>query len=335
MSKEDISRNILRTVFRNRRGRAEPHCGTETCEKCLSAHLPSVHATVKAGDPVTFVLPGFPCKSPNPAKVIGALPDMAEEIALSFLAELCNRVQEIYPPGVNLVICSDGRVFSDLIGVHDEQVTAYQTELQRKLSAHRNMLSLFSLDDTPGMQGASHETLRAEFDQAYGESSHAVREKVRAGGDQLMLYRAITRFLFEDALTPEQTRTRSALQRDARKRAYGVIRRSRAWGRLVANHFPNAVRLSIHPQRCGSSKFGIRLTPGNNTWLTPWHAVAVDSPEGFVLRRRDEAERDGARPVRRNGRLSHYESFPPASGVAGPPGDQPVAPLTRTTDSSH
>ncbi|MGH3468408.1 MAG: L-tyrosine/L-tryptophan isonitrile synthase family protein, partial [Thermocrispum sp.] len=192
-----------------------------------------------------------------------------------------------------------------------------------------------SLDDVPHLKGVSYDALRAEFDDNYGEPSHAIREKVRAGGETLVLYRAITRFLFEDALTPQRTETRSALQRSARKRAYGVIRRSRAWGRLVADHFPNTVRLSIHPQRCGSPKFGIRLTPRNDTWLTPWHAVAVDSPDGFVLRRRDEAERHGARPVRRNGRLSHYESPWPASDAGPVSGGRRLAPPTHTTDASH
>ncbi|WP_436318709.1 L-tyrosine/L-tryptophan isonitrile synthase family protein [Streptomyces griseofuscus] len=41
------------------------------------------------------------------------------------------------------------------------------------------------------------------------------------------------------------TGTRSALQRACRQRAYGVIQRGRAWGTLIAEHHPRAVRLSI------------------------------------------------------------------------------------------
>lgn len=263
--------------------------------------------------PVALVLPGFPCKSPNPAKVLGALPDMAEEIALKFLADLCRKIQDVYAPGAHLVICSDGRVFSDLIGVTDRQVTAYQNAIRRMIRRYPQSLSLFSLDDFPGMSSSSYEQMRTELDGTFGEPPQSIREKVRAGGEPLALYRAVTRFLFEDALTPRHSQSRSALQRDARRRAYGVIRRSRAWGALVMEHFTDAARLSIHPQRCGSPKFGIQLTPENDGWLTPWHAVAVTSGGGYVLRRRADVEQEGARLVRRNGRPSHFERTDPGS----------------------
>lgn len=39
---------------------------------------------VGEGDPVVFTLPGFPCKSPNPAKVLGHLPDQGERLSSPF-----------------------------------------------------------------------------------------------------------------------------------------------------------------------------------------------------------------------------------------------------------
>ncbi|WP_168711379.1 isocyanide synthase family protein [Streptomyces sp. RKND-216] len=333
MNPEEISARILRIVFRHRRGAPEPGCDAETCPRCVPAHLPAVRASVRAGVPVECVLPGFPCKSPNPAKVLGTLPDRAEEVAFDFLAGLCRQVREVYPPGMRLVICSDGRVFSDLIGVHDEVVTAYQDEIRRMLARRRPApLSLFSIDDVPGMDSCSYDAMRRALDETHGERPERIREEVRAGGEALDLYRALTRFLLEDSFTPGVSRTRSALQREARRRAYGVIARSRAWGGLVAEHFPRAVRLSIHPQRCGSAKFGIRLTPEDDGWLTPWHAVAVESGDGYVLRRRADTERDGARLVHREGRPSHFvRALPdtPPSVTGGPEALHGPSPLTR------
>jgi len=75
-------------------------------------------------------------------------------------------------------------------------------------------------------------------------------------------------FAVED--TADFTGTRSALQRECRKRACGVIQRSRAWGDLIAEHHPRSVRLSIHPQPIGTPKFGIRLLDAPNAWTTPW-----------------------------------------------------------------
>ena len=133
-----------------------------------------------------------------------------------------------------------------------------------------------------------------------------LKNEVRAGGEPERLYCGITRFLLEDATRPGMTMSRTALQKDCRRRSYEVILRSKAWGALLARHFPEAVRLSIHPQSCGSEKLGIVFTEASDAWLTPWHGVALDVGGRFVLRKRSEAEAMGARLVMREGRPSHY-----------------------------
>ncbi|MFD0527248.1 L-tyrosine/L-tryptophan isonitrile synthase family protein [Kitasatospora arboriphila] len=86
-----------------------------------------------------------------------------------------------------------------------------------------------------------------------------------------------------------------------RRRAYEVVRRSRAWGALIEEHHPRAVRLSIHPQRAGAEKFGLRLLDAADPWTTPWHSCVVHHPDGRrELMHRAEAERLG-RTVLRNG----------------------------------
>jgi pyoverdine/dityrosine biosynthesis protein Dit1 len=84
-----------------------------------------------------------------------------------------------------------------------------------------------------------------------------------------------------------------------------VIQRSKAWGELVETKFPNAVRLSIHPQSCGDKKMGIRLIEPDN-WLTPWHGVAVEVDGRFMLLKRAQAEELGADLVHWDGRPSHF-----------------------------
>jgi pyoverdine/dityrosine biosynthesis protein Dit1 len=60
-------------------------------------------------------LPAFPFKSANKVyKVFGFLPDKAEEIALARLHDMCRRIEEIYSPGAQLVIVSDGLVYNGL-----------------------------------------------------------------------------------------------------------------------------------------------------------------------------------------------------------------------------
>ncbi|MCW7946116.1 pyoverdine biosynthesis protein PvcA [Streptomyces hygroscopicus] len=259
---------------------------------------------VRDGAPIVFTLPGFPCKSPNPAKVLGHLPDQGERLSLAFLNTLCTETERIYPPGARVIICSDGHVFSDLVGVPDDHIDAYSDELRIQISKlGLDRLSVLDLRDVLG--DLPHDTKRAHVGDRYAPALDALRAEVRADDHALALYRGITRFLVED--TADWTGTRSALQRACRQRAYGVIQRSRAWGDLIAEHHPDAVRLSIHPQRVGAPKFGIRLLDAPDAWTTPWHSAALHRADGtWTLMPRAEAARRG-RLVQQDGRASHFD----------------------------
>ncbi|MBP7729984.1 MAG: L-tyrosine/L-tryptophan isonitrile synthase family protein, partial [Alphaproteobacteria bacterium] len=106
-------------------------CRGADCPICSSFHLPKIVSAIKRKTQVTFVLPAFPGKSPNSRKVLGTLPDFAEQLSLNFLGDLCNRVKDYYLPGVKIIICSDGRVFSDIVGIEENNLTAYQIEFNR------------------------------------------------------------------------------------------------------------------------------------------------------------------------------------------------------------
>ena len=68
---------------------------------------------VTAGLPVKMCLPAFPFKSANKIyKVLGDLPDKAEELSLDRLNNMCIRIKEIYSPGAKLTIISDGLVYN-------------------------------------------------------------------------------------------------------------------------------------------------------------------------------------------------------------------------------
>jgi len=116
----------------------------------------------------------------------------------------------------------------------------------------------------------------------------------------------LQRFLFEDRLGVDR-RSRTQIRKSAGADAVELLRRSRAWGRLVAFQFPDAVRLSIHPQPAISDKLGIHLVPTQDAWLPPWHGVALLGEDGFELVKRVDAEAAGARRVEVDGRPSHFE----------------------------
>lgn len=296
----DISTTILNLLLCHHRTTDRTPAPAHAFPHQLRRIAESVHT----GAPVVFTLPGFPCKSPNPAKVLGHLPDQGERLSLTFLDTLCTEIQRVYPPGARVIICSDGHIFGDLIGVPDEHIDAYVDELRTqtdRLGLER--LRVFDLRDVLG--DLSPSAKRAHVHERYAPPLEDLRAEVHAKEHTLALYRGITRFLVED--THHWPGSRSALQVACRQRAYSVIQRSRAWGDLIAEHHPDAVRLSIHPQPVGAAKFGIRLLDAPDAWTTPWHSVALRRADGtWTLMPSKKAARLG-RLVHLDGKPSHFE----------------------------
>jgi len=288
----------------------DARCANQECRRCEAPHLANAAGVIARGEPLEFALPGFPAKSPNSRKVLGVLPDEAERRALLFLDDLCRQIQHFYEPGARVIICSDGRVFGDYVGIEDRHITAYQDRLAEMLTQFRT-LSAYNLDDK--WPGLAFERMREALTNDYADSEDETRRAVKEDPDTQRLYLGMVRFLFEDqkGRSGESNRT---LQNRAKDRAYGVIRRSKAWGKLVAEQFPHAVRLSIHPQACGSAKMGIRLGRTPDAWLTPWHSAAVKIGGGFQLMKRHEAEAAGARVVQVRGENS-YLTFDDVTSV--------------------
>ena len=75
--------------------------------------LPLLEHFVEKSEPIKMVLPAFPCKSINKVdKVLGVLPDLGEELALFHLNGLCESIADVYEPGAEVVITSDGLVYN-------------------------------------------------------------------------------------------------------------------------------------------------------------------------------------------------------------------------------
>lgn len=288
-----------RTTFRN------AACTLAKCHACHAHHIDKVRAAIERDEPIVFVLPAFPGKSPNPAKVLGPRPDMAEQQSLAFLNDLCLGIKTIHAPGARIILCSDGRVFSDAVGISERDVTIYRQDLSALIAEiGADHIATFDLDDV--FVGSGFDEMRTRLMRDYGEAIDGVRSEVRSDADARRLYCGLTRFLLEDAMRPGQTLSKTALQKECRQRAYKVIQRSRAWDALLAERFPQAIRLSIHPQACGGRKIGIHLMETADAWLTPWHCVAVEIQGRFRLMKRRQVESLDAELIFRDGRPSHY-----------------------------
>lgn len=302
---DTIADRVLRYLLRFQRlTTPTADCAHRPCETCLATHRPKVQRFIERNRPVEFVILAFPCKSPNPRKVLGKLPDLAEELSLEFLQSFTEHVSHFYPPGARVRICSDGHVFSDLVGVADDEVSRYRAELQQIITRQGGGIETLGLDDLFG--AGEYPALRDRLVRTHAVPLADLRALVRTNLSRGSLFNGVHRFLVEDqsVLRPELSRTK--IRTLCKGLAYQVIQRSDAWSKRVAEAFPDAVRLSIHPQPCHSAKIGIHLLRTKDNWLTPWHAVALDDGNTISLVKRCDAERLDASLIWRNNRPSHF-----------------------------
>jgi pyoverdine/dityrosine biosynthesis protein Dit1 len=253
-----------------------------------------VHYFTSRNLQIESVLPAFPCKSSNNEKVNGLFPDKGEELALRRLISVCQSIKDIYPPGLKLIIVSDGHVFSDCIGVDDDVVDDYTEKLKYLHSkiienhedktdcigfvslkdlffAHRpkelNRVESY-VDDIglPHYTGSkicddaelSRKFLMAGCDTDAGKLRRDIEQPQHP---RLHLYRGFSRFMTEDLSLQQFCKTLSnkAFKRTVSKVAFEMIKRNDAYSNLVELIFPFHLRLSIHAHTNSGPKFGVRV----------------------------------------------------------------------------
>ncbi|KAF7616902.1 Pyoverdine biosynthesis protein [Aspergillus oryzae] len=251
---------------------------------------------VQHNSTLQLCLPAFPCKSSNPEKVMGVLPDRGEEIALRRLHAFAHKIEQIYPPGARILIISDGHVFSDCIGVDDETVDKYGEHLKvlnRAISIamgedaeqvqFQSLVDLFDLTSpspltSPNLVGMlslpklQHylstnlddiaEFCRRILVAGCQPSGESLRTQIESGDEStLALYRGFSRFMLQDLDRHPLTQSLSRSQRKklATKVSFEMILRNQAYSNLIELMFPDCLRLSIHAHNNSGPKFGIRL----------------------------------------------------------------------------
>lgn len=114
----EISRIILDIIFEYALNKFDD--SRDRLEGGANNFLPVIDHFVAAGTRVETCLPAFPFKSANKAyKVLGNLPDKAEELALDRLNTMCRRIREVYSPGAQVTIISDGITYNGMFAIPD------------------------------------------------------------------------------------------------------------------------------------------------------------------------------------------------------------------------
>lgn len=275
------------------------------CQACELRLTKGVLAFIKHQQPIVLVLPAFPAKSGNRDKTLSALPDLGEQLAIARLNQMAAKISAIYKPGAKVIICSDGHVFSDIVQVSDQAVDEYQQAIkqlcQNKQYQH---IQFFDLYDYYGQKTLPE--IRAQLTENFGQSVSEIRQQVQQVEDEKKLFNGLHRFLYEDLKYFYPSKSRSAIQKLAKDKAYLTIQRSHAWSQLVANQFSYSIRLSIHPHDCHSNKITVQLIKSKNPWATPWHNVVVKTACGIQLLKKAQAIKLGAKLKSANTMDAHY-----------------------------
>ncbi|KAI1749482.1 Pyoverdine/dityrosine biosynthesis protein-domain-containing protein [Xylaria castorea] len=262
---------------------------------------------VNRNEACQMALPAFPCKSPNSVKVGGSRPDMAERIALETLRDFVRNVRKLYAPGAIVHIIHDGHLLSSCIGVDDDVVSEYESDLQELYrsmfdsSTDRQAIKFCSLSDLFFSEPDNMQT----FDQSWildpdllhhpiqtklSETAELARKLVIAScgidrshfrglilaqdGATLKSYRGLSHFMLQDLTGPSFVgQSTSRKKKTASSVAAEMIARNQAYSNLLELLFPNYIRLSIHAHNNRGPKFGIRLFPKDRV-------RAIDDIEG-------------------------------------------------------
>ncbi|EHK42400.1 hypothetical protein TRIATDRAFT_35063 [Trichoderma atroviride IMI 206040] len=256
--------------------------------------LAVIASFVAAGTRVEACLPAFPFKSANRVyKVLGTLPDKAEELALQRLDAMCRRIQEVYPPGARVTIISDGITYNDLLSISDRDTWAYGRAL-RELAAKRKFDNVgFSrikdLLDLPLpetlteiMYIANCTSFRRELLNKYGKDDLDIDAEIANNPDTKLTYLGYKRFLESDLkyIFPQgPERGANEYKRDCKYIAKQMLIRGYAFARAIKHSYPNHLRLSIHESVAGL-KLSICLLNTKTGFTTPWHCSVAQLTDG-------------------------------------------------------
>lgn len=189
--------------------------------------LEQITTRIALSEPVLMCLPAFPFKSPNTSsKVLGSLPDKAEEFALAHLNGLCAAIADIYAPGARLMIISDGLVYNggyllhqrspwhaltvvDLLGVPDSSVWAYGEALRAMVSKQglkhiefSRLKDITTVDMPDKLDQIKYVSNATNFRHAllsqFGDPAFDISSKLREDEDTCLTYRGYIKFLATD-----------------------------------------------------------------------------------------------------------------------------------------
>ncbi|KAL8737192.1 MAG: hypothetical protein Q9181_001918 [Wetmoreana brouardii] len=256
--------------------------------------LNQVKRYVVRGEAVSMSLPAFPFKSPNKkTKVLGTLPDKGEEVALSHLEGLCLAIRDVYEPGANVFIVSDGLMYSDILGISDLEVWRYGQAL-RKMARDQGCdhVRFLRLRNLLGAEGTVEPITEEEYLKdapqfrndllaKYLPEKFDVDAHIAKDADTTLTYRGYIKFLETDLADQGEEETKAQMKKRYEAIAKKMIVRGKAFATSIAKNLSEHVRLSIHPST-EQSKLSMSIIPQIGRSHTPWHGALIRAVDGSI-----------------------------------------------------
>lgn len=259
-------------------------------------------AAFKQTEPIEFIMLGYPFKSSNQRdKVIGTLPDLAEEVSIDQFKRFGAELQQVHPAGARFNFISDGLVFNDQLEIPDSTVDAY-ADAMRDMTRGTPM-TLMSFRE---FYNQPLPTAREKLTEQFGIGPVELEKRILFNPNVNALYRGMKHFM-EEELAAREFPSKRARERAAGKLARSLMFRNEAYSALATHTFPKAIRLSMHPTTNNGEKYSIQLIPSPKAWTSPWHCALVVHSDGVLETiHRADADRLGYTLVYHNNRPYNY-----------------------------
>jgi pyoverdine/dityrosine biosynthesis protein Dit1/alpha-ketoglutarate-dependent taurine dioxygenase len=236
-----------------------------------------------SGSPIRFVLPGFPCKSPNLIdKSFGVMPDLGEAISLKRLHSLAEEINDIYEHGCHISVLSDGTTFNDIVEVPDGTREEYNRKLRELLPSP--IISWFGLRDF--IAGDTEDDTRKNLMKSACLPYRSLDELIRAARSDQHLRAAhdnLCSYLYNDVrLNRSASQSEDDYLHCVSHKAYEMMHRGMALNALIDRSFPDAIRLSVHQYSNEGPKYTFAFMEGAEKVVQPWHSVPVISMSGHI-----------------------------------------------------
>lgn len=285
--------------------RMSPLANDQFEEKGKQVMINKLMTFVSQNKPIKFSIMGFPMKSPNNRdKVIGNMPDLAEEITLKNFDAFNIAIKTVYPPGIEVSIISDGFAFNDVMEVQDKIVEQYQ-EISMDMSKDMS-INWFNLKDFYD-KNTNLNTMRDKLISQFGINEQELERRILFDQDVNMLYKGMIRFMNLDIAIRDYS-SKSQLQKHAKIMARTMMFRNEAYSKLVQSEFSDHIRLSMHPSINNGTKFSFQLIRSEHAWTSAWHCALMIREDGqFETIHRKDAEARGLELVHKNNQPYFYK----------------------------